>query len=157
MKYGNFKYGESDVNFRYPIWWDKTVTLFHRYEDDKTGMVTWYRKVLADCFWKCANNQLATSNTVAKDSVITVRIRKNDSFKMSYEWRTLPDKESYFTIDVGDIIVLGAISDTIDEYTAGTGSADLLNKYSSFCMTVQTVNINVHSGVGLPHYHITGG
>ena len=158
MKYGSFKYGEMPYgDARYPEWWDETVTVFNRYEDDATGLVTWYSKVLRHCFWKCVNNQHTANNTVADASSVTVRIPQSGRFKLPYEWNGLANKENYFTFNTGDIIISGEVSETIDEYTAGIRSADILSKYSGCCMTVQTSNVNIHSGVGLPHYHITGG
>ena len=62
----------------------------------------------------------------------------------------------YFTLAVGDIVVLGNIKDTIDEYTEGQRSSDLLNKYKRMgeCFVIERCTIN--NTAGLQHYYVRG-
>ena len=140
----------------YPVWWDKTLTLYNKYEDDK-GQITWYKTVLEDCFWKYTGNHVRVNDSVIATNDTICRIPKSDDYLDYYEWEQLTDKSSYFTIGRGDIIVCGEVADDINEYESGHRSTDLLNKYrAQGCIEVVEFAINVGKGRVNEHYFVKG-
>lgn len=143
----------------YPSWWDETVTVYNKYEDQKTHRVTWYRHVVYGCFWKNAGKQLVASNNVVETTSIICRIRKDVDFLPRYEWLQLADSGDVgtcYTLASGDIIILGNVPDEINEYESGSKSTEVLAKYKDFCMIIETVTVNVGGGRGNEHYHVRG-
>ena len=144
----------------YPRWWNTTITVFNKFVDSQTQVVTWYKTVIEDCFWKSTGNRVVVGNTSLDTKNIICRIRKDTRFKEKLDWESLPNDtmQNYFTLSPGDIIVKGAVSDTIDEYTSGKRSSDLLKKYRSanYCMEIQSASNNSGEGFGNQHYYAIG-
>lgn len=146
----------SRIYAQYPPWWDKTITIYNKFEDPQTQVVTWYRHVLSDCFWQYTTNSLRINDVSLDTNSITCRIPEDTKFKPKYDWVNLSnDKMSeYFTLGAGDIIIVGNVTDTIDEYSLGHTSNDILNKYSKYhdCMEIGEVAINTGTARNNPHY-----
>ena len=144
----------------YPAWWDTTVTVYNKYMDPQTNVITWYRSVVPGTFWKYVGDKITIGETVLETNNIICRIREDNKFLEDYQWRALPNDQmsEYFTLQVEDIIIKGEVTDNIDEYTAGYRSSDFLQKYKAMqgCMTIENVGINVGPGRGLPHYLARG-
>ena len=144
----------------YPVWWDKSLTIYNRYEDPLTQVVTWYKNVVSNCFWKYIGNKVTVGDVVLETNDIICRIPKNEKFKEKYEWDKLPNDimSNYFTLGQGDIIVRGEVSDIINEYIAGKRSTDLLAKYKALqgCMEIQEIAVNVGIGRCSEHYFVKG-
>lgn len=144
----------------YPIWWDTTITIYNRFEDAQTHVVTWTSTVLEKCFWKYTGNKVVIDNTVLETNNIICRIPKDYRFLEKYEWLNKPsnDMPDYFTLGQGDIIVKGKVTDTINEYQSGKRSSDLKKKYKGLqgCMEVQEFSINVGAGRCNEHYFVKG-
>ena len=144
----------------YPPWWEDTLTIYNKYEDKLTQIVTWYRTVVHGCFWKYTGNKVLVGDTLLETNTTICRIRYNDKFMQKYLWEHLPNdqRENYFTLGPDDIIVKGEISDIIDEYTTGHRSSDLLSKYKALqgCITVEQVAINTGTLRCSEHYYVRG-
>ena len=139
----------------YPVWWDTTVTLYNKYEASN-GEITWYRTVLAGCFWKYETDYERVENATQMTKVLLCRVRKNSKFVEDYVWQGLGDKTSKFTFSDGDILVRGKVEDTIDEYVSGHRASDLLKKYKSRCAEITECRINVGEGRVCEHYLVKG-
>lgn len=146
-------------NFPFP-WWDKTITVYNKSIDPTTQRVSWYSTTVENCFWKYVNGTrvIKAQNLVLDIKEIICRIPENENFLKKYDWDKLADKTGKFTLDTGDIIVLGEVEDVIDEYTSGKRSTDIIAKYkkSGECLEVETYVNNVQSGIGLAHYRVVG-
>jgi len=144
----------------YPQWWDTTLTIYNRYEDKMTQVVTWFRHTVENCFWKYTGNTVNIGQTILATKDIICRIPEQEDFLERYQWEQLPNDEmsDYFTISPEDIIVKGDVDDVIDEYTKGHRSTDLLEKYKRLqgCMQVEEVALNVGGGRNEPHYYVKG-
>lgn len=144
----------------YPPWWETTVTIFNKYVDPTTQVVTWYKTVLERCFWKYTGNKVLVGDTLLETNNTICRIPWNEKFLEKYEWEDLPNDEmsEYFTIGADDIIIKGSVTDIIDEYTSGHRSSDILTKYKALqgCMTVERVAINTGTARCSEHYYVTG-
>ena len=144
---------------QYPPWWNADVTLYNKYTDPTTKQITWYRKPLSGCFWKNSSDKVKIGNTVLETESTTCRIRIDPLFIPAGAWQTLPaeDRETYFTLGVGDILVLGEVDDEINEYETGKRSSDLLTKYHKLreCLQIDKAVINVGDR-GIEHYRVKG-
>lgn len=153
-------------NFPFP-WWDKTITIYNKVIDPTTQRVVWYRNTVENCFWKAVNNLytigrggISTTGITLSTKDVICRIPQSDKYVDRRTWGELKDedREDYFTLADGDIIILGEVEDVIDEYTAGQRSTDLLTKYKNYdaCIEIDTYVDNCQTGVNLPHYRIIG-
>lgn len=144
----------------YPAWWDTTLTIYNKFEDAQTRVVSWYKQTLLNCFWKYVGNEITIADVTLQTNNIICRIPKNEAFLEKYQWLELPNdqKANFFTIGAGDIIIKGDVSDIIDEYTAGHRSTDVLKKYKALqgCMEVERVTINTGAGRCSEHYYVIG-
>lgn len=142
----------------YPAWWDKTVTVYNKYEDESTGEVSWFKTQIAGAFVKNTGERVVLGDIALDTNTVVCRIRKDDNFVEKYVWDALSAHGAKFTLAPGDIIVFAAASENIDEYATGQHSTDLLNKYKrgQGAMVIEAVNINVGPGRGVEHYHVKG-
>ena len=143
-----------------PPWWEKTITVYNRYEDPTTRVITWHRHKIDDCFWTYEGNQLTIGNTTLETNTTICRIPQDKLYLEKYQWNALPNDSlnNYFTLGVGDIIILGDVSDVVDEYASGHRSTDLINKYKDLqgCIIVQNVVNNTGTARCIPHYLVRG-
>lgn len=144
----------------YPLWWDTTLTIYNKYEDPLTQLITWYKTTLDHCFWKYTGDKVAIGNTILETNNTICRIPQNPIFLERYEWEQLPtdQKPNFFTLGIGDLIFKGAIEDIIDEYHSPHRSNDIIAKYKNItgCITIERVAINVGVGRNNPHYYVKG-
>jgi hypothetical protein len=148
------------MNNIYPLWWSDIITVYNKYEDQLTHMVSWYRTIIDGAFWKYVGDSVKVGETVLDTNSIICRIRKDDRFLEPYVWQALAaeEKANHFTLQGGDIIIHGGVSDEVDEYTSGHRSTDLVQKYKDLlgCMEIERVAINVGIGRGQEHYLAKG-
>lgn len=137
----------------YPEWWNDTITLYNKHTDPTTDLVVWKKTVISDCFWKEAGVKVLVGTTLIDTNSVICRIRVNDNFVDTLTWKNLPQDGlgSYFTLQPGDIIVKGVVSDTIDEYIKGQRASDLMEKYDN-CLSIDMATVNVGGGRGNEHY-----
>lgn len=144
----------------YPVWWETTLTVFNKHQDAQTQVITWTKTAIPNCFWKDVGEKISVGDVVLETDNIICRIPKDDKFLESSEWSAKPNdvRGNYFTLQQGDIIVRGAVTDVINEYSSGHRSTDLLKKYKNLqgCMTIQKVGINIGKGRCNEHYYVKG-
>lgn len=144
----------------YPEWWDTTLTIFNKYEDSLTQVITWYKTVVDTCFWKYTGDKININDVTLETNNTICRIPKDDRFLEYYQWVQQPNDtmNNFFTLRPGDIIIKGEVSDTINEYTSGQRSTDILKKYKGLqgCITIQEVGINTGPGRCYEHYFVKG-
>lgn len=127
------------------MFWNKTITLYNRFEDAQTGIIKWYRHRLENCFYKSTYNTSNTGTEQIRSEDMIIRIPEQGNYLAKYKWIELSDSERcrYMTLQSGDLIVLGDITDSIDEYTAGKRSSDLFKKHSAHgAILIRHININ---------------
>ena len=144
----------------YPSWWNETITIYNKYTDPVSRMITWHRHVVRDAFWKNVGNKITIDTTVIDTDTIICRIRKDAEFLPKHEWIALPNDEmdNFYTLGRGDIIIRDEVDDEVNEYTAGQKSTDLVSKYKDLqgCMTIDAITINTEGGRGNEHYLVRG-
>lgn len=139
----------------FPIWWDTTITVYNKYTDNQTNLVHWYRQVVSDCFWKLDGSTVKVGDVTLDSKSIICRIPKDERFLEKQSWIELPNdqKENYFTLGSGDIIVKGNCDEVIDEYTKGHRANDLLNKYRVYQACMEITEFSNSTGVGRNNEH----
>lgn len=144
----------------YPQWWNTAITVYNKFQDKQTRVVTWFRHQVPGCFWKYTGNTVNVGETVLETKDIICRVPEQEDFLERYQWEALPNDQmsSYFTLSPEDIIVRGKVDDEINEYQAGHRSTDLLEKYKKAqgCMEISQVALNVSGGRNEPHYYVKG-
>ena len=144
----------------YASWWDTTITIYNKYTDPETHKETWFRHVIEDCFYKHTQDEVVLGQAKITSDVSICRMRVNPLFKDKRSWNELnsDQKEQFFTLAVGDIIVAGETDFIIDEYQKDHRSSDLVKAFKEWpgCFTVKTASINVGGGRGNEHYYAKG-
>ena len=144
----------------YPIWWCDTVTIYNKYENPQTQLITWYRTVVDNAFWKLHGDTVKVGEVNIETDYTVCRIRKDNRFLERQDWVQIPNDEmaNYFTLWKGDIIIKGEVEDEINEYQAGKRHTDLLNKYRELqgCVEIDQIAINVGPGRCDEHYFVKG-
>lgn len=144
----------------YPVWWDQTVTIYNKHLNPETRVITWYKSVIKNCFWKYTGNKITVNESTIETDNTICRIPKNDKYLDRHEWEILPEesRKEHFCLGTGDIIVKGEVEDIIDDYVAGSRSSDLLTKYRKLqgCMLIERCSVNTGLGRGNEHYYVKG-
>lgn len=118
--------------------WHHVVTIYHR-SMAADGTVTWTRTTRSGCFWQYGASQIVSQGAATGTANYTVRIPA-----------PMP------VIAVGDIVVRGTVTDTIDEYTPGSTSLDLLRRYTGRVLTVGSINDDNDGTRAMPHTKVIG-
>lgn len=139
------------------MFWNKTITLYNKYEDDQTGTVKWYRHIVHNCFYKSTDKTENAGGIRLKTNDNVIRIPSQHNYVTSYKWNKLPNNEKvkYITLQSGDLIFLGAIDDDVDEYTKGERSSDLIAKYK-LMGSVFIISVNINDFMYGQHYYVRG-
>lgn len=144
----------------YSSWWNETITVYNKFTDPVSKLITWHRHVVNGAFWKDVGNKINIGDTVIETNTIICRMRIDEAFLPKHEWVALPNDEmdNFYTLGRGDLIVRGEVNDIVDEYTKGQKFTDLINKYKDLqgCMTIDKVAINIGGGRGNEHYLAQG-
>ncbi len=139
------------------MFWNKTITLYNKFENEKTGLITWHRHKIEQCFFKGTCSRANVGNLQKFPSESIVRIPEQNNYLPPFEWLKLADgkRNEHITLQCDDIIVPADVSDEIDEYSQGTRSSDLLAKYKALgVLSIKSLNVNtVAPGA---HYLIRG-
>lgn len=144
----------------FPVWWDSTVTIYNKYVDPQTQVITWFKNVVTDCFWHLQGSTILAGDVTIDSKTIVCRIPKDVKYMAKQDWVNLPNDQmpEYFTLGQGDIIVKGECEEVIDEYTKGHRSTDLLGKYRQYQAVMEITEFVDSTGVGRnnEHYLVRG-
>lgn len=144
----------------YPIWWETTVTLYNKYTDPLTHVVTWFRHVLEGCFWDNTGNMVTVGTVQIQSNDVVCRIPESELYKSKLQWQNLPNDMlgDFFTLGQGDILVRGSVDDIVDEDSKGHRANDLIAKYKDTqdCIVVKRFSDNTGAGRCMPHYYAAG-
>ncbi len=144
----------------YPSWWNTTITVYNKYVDKQTQVITWHRTVIENCYWQYVGDKVAIGKTVLETNDTICRIPIQENFVEKYEWDKIPnDKQGeYFTLASGDIVARGSVDDEINEYKRDERATDFIEKHKALqgCMQIDQVALNYGGGRCNEHYYIKG-
>ena len=94
--------------------WNETITIYNRYQTLVSGKTTtkWNKTVLTDCFFGHQKNQVVDGLTIVSSNTFIVRIPANSDYLSPEAYYALATKTGKFTVNKGDIIVRGSVTDT---------------------------------------------
>ena len=139
------------------MFWNRTITLYNKHEDEQTGLIRWYRHSLNDCFYKTTNNTVNVGGVQLQTDDNIIRIPKQPNYLSPEDWKNIPNdkKGEHITLRSGDLILLGEVLEEIDEYTQGKRSTDIIKKHSALG-SVFIKSVNVNDFIPPAHYLIRG-
>ena len=125
------------------------VTVYNKYVDNR--IEKWQRTVLNGVFWNSVKGAVMRKTGVAStDSLqllIPCNIRTNRTYKPPKAWATLEGKESFWTLQSGDIVIKGDIS-----YEVEKSSSEL--KQFDDCLTISSVDHKPFGG-DMSHWEVS--
>ncbi len=130
---------------------DKTITIFNKYtfldEYNKTQS-RWTSYVATDGIYKVKRNTVFQEGVMMESESVVAKIPNNDDYVSFEEWIELPelDRESKFTVENGDLIVLG--DKAIDVPSGSSPLIELKKVYpqiSSISFTAKIAQANISS------------
>ncbi len=128
------------------------LTLYNKYIDPATKTEKWQRGAILDVYWenrKAAN--VIRSGMLEADSVrVFIPMARGANYLKSKAWQALATKTGKWTLQVGDVMVKGSVSDAIS--TSFTIS-DLRAKYDDV-VTIRSVDTQDVGSVELQHWEV---
>ena len=124
------------------------ITLYNRYTVTENGrnVTKWKRTVLKGCYFGVTRRNALSGETLSKSDEYVCRIPKNPSFTEGFNGQ--PDK---FSLNKGDIIISGEISERIED-KEGKRVSDILKKHRGFTVT----SVSINTLLPFPHYRASG-
>lgn len=127
-----------------------SMTIYNKYFNPITRGDSWKRHVISEVFWD-SNRSVTTGRDMARIDRVNVFIPFNANY-MTYftdpiTFKSNPD--NYWTIQNGDIIVKGTVTDEI------TKQSELESKYNDV-LTVSTFTIKDFGSSNMRHIEVVG-
>lgn len=126
-----------------------SVTIYNKYKDG--NVEKWQRTVLHGVFWNAIKGAVTRRTGVqSADSLqllIPCNIRTDRAYKQAKEWAELEDKESYFTLQNGDIIIKGDIAYDVEK------SSSELKRFDN-CLTITSIDYKDVGG-DMAHWEVS--
>lgn len=134
-----------------------TVTLWNRYTDTDTGLEKWVRHVLPQpCRWVASVVRAASGNSASLATYVRCNIPHSALYKPGAAWAELSeeDKRTFFTLQAGDVLALGAHTEEITGTSPGLLS-EVLERLGPNAVRVKLFQDNTAPPQG-KHYHVEG-
>lgn len=134
-----------------------TLTIYNclRAEDNPDSKKdVWYRTVLHDCYYKNVMGRVDSDKTSRMQNAYVARIPEHPAYLPYREWIKKEERESYFTVRLGDVIVKGECMDEITGRSPDTAT-DLLQRDKPDAFKVTAFSDNT-SHQRSRHYRVGG-
>lgn len=128
--------------------YNKTITIYNKYKEN--GKEAWHKTVLPNCFFKCETHTSFAGTKASKSNTYTVRIPNNTKYCPPNKFTNIV---GCFTLQEGDLIVLGACDDDITGERGNTAT-DVMQRYKPNAFRISTVADNTAFIGG--HYRVGG-
>ena len=126
-----------------------TVTVYNKYVDNR--IEKWQRTVLKGVFWNSVKGAImrktGVTSTDSLQLLIPCNTRSNRAYKPPKAWASLEDKESFWTLQSGDIVVKGDMS-----YEVEKSSSEL--KQFDDCLKISSVDHKPFGG-SMAHWEVS--
>jgi hypothetical protein len=128
------------------------LTIYNKYIDATTRSEKYQRAIIVGVFWenRSAANKLASGGQVASDKArVFVPFARGANYVKPKAWQALTTKTGKWTIQEGDVIVYGLVSDTIgDSFTV----TDLQAKYDD---VLTVTSVDRQDALSLGHWEVS--
>ena len=123
--------------------WKQKVTIYNDIPSDAVNARRFDRFVIDRCNIQGGIVSRADGTIENIVNAVTVITKDTDHYKQPMEYAKLPVdiKEEYYTVQVGDFLVLSEVDDIV---TTSREFAELQNKYSDNGIVVRSVSPNIH-------------
>lgn len=138
-------------------YWNDTITLYNKFEDTQTGVISWHRHTVEGCFVKRTNNRIKVGGVQKQSDYTIIRIPEQENYLPPHKWAELSanDTTKYMTLQSGDLVFLGNINDEMNERSEGRRSNDIIAKHQALgSVFIKSVNIN--TDLLNAHYYVRG-
>lgn len=151
------KYGENEIDIPIPEQsqrptfdrggmtdlWKHKVTIYNDIPADAVNERRFDRFVIDKCNIQGGIVSRADGTIENIVNAVTVITKDVDHYKQPLEYAKLPVdvKEDFYTVQVGDFIVLAEVDDVV---TTSREFAELQNKYAENGIVVRSVSANIH-------------
>ncbi|ADY54709.1 hypothetical protein Sgly_0343 [Syntrophobotulus glycolicus DSM 8271] len=125
-----------------------TVTIYNKYID--TGIEKWQRTVISGVFWNSSKGAAVRKTGVSTVDGLQLIIPFSASsfYVKPKEWAALEDKSGHWTLQSGDIVILGEQS-----YEVVKSSSEL--KQFDDVLTITNVDTRDYGG-SMSHWEVSG-
>lgn len=136
------------------------LTLYNRYLS--SGAETYQRTVISRAMWenRKARNVLATGGNLRADqAAVYIPLSLGTAFLAPKAWQALVSKTGYWTLQPGDVIVKGTVTDEIHEAVVGPPAvaafrmSDLKAKYDDV-LTITSVDTLDMGSASMQHWRL---
>ena len=143
-----------------PLQTNSDVTLYNRYLS--SGAEKYQRTVITGVAWenRKAANVLASGGNIASDQVaVYIPLARGAAYVAPKAWLALSSKTGYWTLNVGDVIVRGAVTDEIHEAVVGPPAvaafrlSDLKAKYDDV-LAITSVDAMDMGSPSMQHWQV---
>jgi hypothetical protein len=127
------------------------LTIYNKYIDATTRTEKYQRAVIVGVMWenRSAANKLASGGQIAADKArVFVPFTRGANYVKPKAWQALPNKAGKWTIQEGDIIVYGLVS---DEITSSFTVSGLQAKYDD---VLTVTSIDRQDALSLGHWEV---
>lgn len=123
-----------------------TVTVYNKYKDGTTER--WQRTVVSGVLWDAIKGAVTrkTGVTSADSLRLMIPMAARSGYKAPKEWAGLPDKSGSWTLQAGDMVVLGTL-----EYEVVKSSAEL--RELDHALTITSVDSKAF-GSGMDYWEV---
>ena len=123
--------------------WKQKVTIYNDIPADAVNARRFDRFVIDKCNIQGGIVSKADGTIENIVNAVTVITKDTEHYKQPMEYAKLPVdiKEEYYTVQVGDFIILAEVDDVV---TTSREFAELQNKYADNGIVVRSVSANIH-------------
>jgi len=133
------------------------LTLYNRVP----GTETYHRTVIGRVAWenRKASNVLASGGTIAADQAAIYLPARTPGYLSPKAWQALADKSTAWTLQTGDVVVKGTVTDEIHAAVVGPPAVaaftmtDLKAKYDDV-LTITSVDVMDNGSPAMRHFQI---
>lgn len=129
------------------------LTIYNKYVDSATRTEKYQRTQIRGVLWenrKAANVLASGGNIAANQAHIYIPFQRGANFMESGAWQALVTKTGYWTLQDGDFIVRGLVSDSI---TTSFTISDLKAKYQDV-LSIRSIDTMDMGSAGMSHWQI---
>jgi hypothetical protein len=129
-----------------------TVTVYNKYTD-AAGTEKWQRTILTGVFWDATKGAVTRRTGVSSADLVQLIIpfvvaASRPSYKSPKEWTGLSTKTGYWTLQPGDTVIKGAITQEVTRSTKELAGYDDL-------LTITSVDPKAF-GSGMDNWEVSG-
>ena len=125
-----------------------TVTVYNKYTE--SNVERWQRTVLSGVFWDSSKGATVRKTGVSSaDGLMLIISIEITGYRKPKEWASLSDKTGTWTLQSGDVAILGEI-----DYEVVRSSSELAKKFDDV-LTINNVDTRNYGG-DMSHFEVTG-